>query len=341
MSSSAHSWPGALAILVGAAIACATARAADPAAQKYGFGKPATPGEIAGWDIDVRPDGRGLPPGRGSVEQGQAIYDEKCASCHGTFGESNSYMQLAGGVGSLGSDQPVRSTASKLNQATTLWDYIRRAMPFAAPQTLTPDEVYALTAYVLNLDNIVPAGTVLDQDSLPKVEMPNLSGLTTAHGLMRVDGKPDTANVACMRDCVATTRPASEIPAYARGSHGDLSQQRREMGAIAGAPTPGATVASANAMSAGAVSGVALARRLGCTACHSVDSALVGPPFRAVAARYAAPGTASAADIQAVLVAKLRTGGSGVWGTVTMPPQSQVSESDARKVVEWILGGAQ
>ncbi len=185
MFNSGASWPAGLAMLAAAAIGCATAQAADPVVPKYGFGKPATPAEIAGWDIDVRPDGRGLPPGRGSVEQGQAIYDEKCASCHGTFGESNSYMQLAGGVGSLGSDQPVRSTASKLNQATTLWDYIRRAMPFAAPQTLTPDEVYALTAYVLNLDDIVPAGTVLDQDSLPRVKMPNRVGLTTAHGLMR------------------------------------------------------------------------------------------------------------------------------------------------------------
>src|SRR4051812_3372952 len=70
----------------------------------YGFGKPATPTEIAGWDIDVRPDGTGLPKGSGSVMQGQSIYDEKCASCHGTFGESNSFMQLAGGVGSLGTD---------------------------------------------------------------------------------------------------------------------------------------------------------------------------------------------------------------------------------------------
>ena len=188
-------------------------------------------------------------------------------------------------------------------------------------------------------NDIVPADTVLDQDSLPKVKMPNRDGFTTAHGLMRVDGRPDTANVACLRDCIAEARPASEMPAYARGSHGDLSQQRREMGAIAGTPTPAAAVGSADALPA--ASGVALARRLGCTACHSVDSALVGPPFRAVAARYAGPGTASSADIQAVLVAKLRTGGNGVWGNVTMPPQSQISESDARKVVEWILGGAQ
>ena len=116
----------------------------------------------------------------------------------GTFGESNSYLQLAGGVGSLASDSPIRTTGSKLNYATTLFDYIRRAMPFNAPQSLGIDEVYALTAYVLNLNDILGADAVLDQDSLPKVKLPNRDGFTTAHGLMRRDGKPDTANVACM-----------------------------------------------------------------------------------------------------------------------------------------------
>jgi S-disulfanyl-L-cysteine oxidoreductase SoxD len=319
--------------------AVATASAADPAPAKYGFGKPATAGEIAGWDIDVRPDGSGLPPGRGSVEQGLAIYDDKCASCHGTFGESNSYLQIAGGIGTLGSDQPVRTTGSKLNYATTLWDYIRRAMPFNAPQTLTPDEVYALTAYVLNLNDIVPSGTILDQASLPHVRMPNRDGFTTAHGLMRVNGKPDTANVACMRDCVAAVRPASEIPGYARDSHGDLSQQRREMGAIAGVKT---AIAGGSAPAVTTLAGAELSRKLGCPACHNVDSALVGPSFRAVAARYAAAaGSPRAADTQATLIAKLKTGGAGVWGSVAMPAQAQVSEPDARKVVEWILSGAQ
>ena len=94
-------------------------------------------------------------------------------------------MQIAGGVGSLATDQPMRTTGSKLNHATTLWDYINRAMPFNAPQTLTPDEVYALTAYVLNLNDILPADAVLDQDSLPRLTMPNRDGFTTAHGFMR------------------------------------------------------------------------------------------------------------------------------------------------------------
>ena len=101
-------------------------------------------------------------------------------------------MQLAGGVGSLATDQPMRTTGSKLNYATTLWDYINRARPFGAPQTLAPDEVYALTAYVLYLNDILPAGAVVDQDSLPRLKMPNREGFTTAHGFMRRDGRPDT-----------------------------------------------------------------------------------------------------------------------------------------------------
>jgi S-disulfanyl-L-cysteine oxidoreductase SoxD len=197
---------GCAAAFVGAS---ATAAAAP---QAFGFGQPATAAEIAGWDIAVRPDGTGLPRGRGSVAEGQTIYDERCASCHGTFGESNSYLQIAGGVGSLGTDQPVRTTGSKLNYATTLWDYINRAMPFNAPKSLSPDEVYALTAYVLNLNDILPADAVLDQHSLPAVKMPNRDGLTTVHGFMRRDGVPDTRNVACMKDCAKDVRLTSQIP---------------------------------------------------------------------------------------------------------------------------------
>src|SRR6185436_7160951 len=118
---------GACSLLVCATLAWAApaAPAQSQIAGKFGLGKAATPEEIAGWDLDVKPDGSGLPRGRGSVADGQTIYDAKCASCHGTFGESNSYLQIAGGVGSLGSDAPIRTTGSKLNYATTLFDYIR------------------------------------------------------------------------------------------------------------------------------------------------------------------------------------------------------------------------
>jgi cytochrome c551/c552/cytochrome c5 len=316
-----------LAVVAAFAIAVSSVVAAP-----YGFGKPATPQEVAGWDIDVRPDGTGLPPGRGSVAQGQAIFDEKCASCHGTFGESNSTMQIAGGVGSLASDQPVRTTGSKLNHATTLWDYINRAMPFGAPQTLQPDEVYALTAYVLNLNDIVPADTVLDRESLPKLRMPNRDGFTTDHGFMRANGKPDTHNVACMRNCVTTIRLSSEIPDYARDQHGNLVEQKRDIGGV-----PGVIVAAAPAAARTATPSTPLgiAKAAACMACHGIDQKVVGPGFRQVSARYAGqPGA------QARLLDKLRQGGGGDWGAVPMPPQPQLQPRDAEALVAWILDGA-
>ncbi len=333
---------GACGGLLCAAIAWAAASVAaqPPVAGKFGLGKPATSEEIAGWDIDVKPDGTGLPRGRGSVADGQVLYDAKCASCHGTFGESNSYLQIAGGVGSLGSDTPIRTTGSKLNHAATLFDYIRRAMPFNAPQSLTADEVYALTAYVLNLNDIVGPDVVLDQDSLPKLKMPNRDGFTTAHGFMRRDGKPDTANIACMRNCVGEVRLSSEMPAYALDQHGNLADQRRAMGAIEGLTTV-AAASNTPKPAAKAATGSELAKRLGCMACHAIDTRLIGPAFREIAARYGRDGALPAqADAEARLTMKLKTGGSGSWGDVAMPGQPQVGAADARTIIQWIVGGA-
>jgi cytochrome c len=298
---------------------------------RYGFGKPATREEIAAWDIDVRPDGKGLPAGRGSVEEGQHLYDEKCASCHGTFGESIDYMPLAGGVGTLRTDQPIRTTGSKLNHATTLWDYINRAMPFANPKTLTADEVYALTAYVLHLNDILPAGASLDRESIVRVRMPNRDGFTVAHGLGAVSGKPDTRNVACMRDCQREVRLSSQLPDYARGDHGNLAEQTRPIGDR----TKVATVAPKAGRTTEGPARAELAKSTGCTACHGVTQKLVGPPFRDIGGRYA--NDAGAADR---LARHVRQGSSGVWGPVPMPPQSQLSEADARALVRWILEGS-
>ena len=317
----------AIPILSSAAPANAVSVGVPP---KYGFGKPATRAEIAGWDIDVRPDGAGLPKGRGSVAQGQAIYDEKCASCHGTFGESNSYMAIAGGVGSLATDQPVRTTGSKLNYATTLWDYINRAMPFQAPQTLRPDEVYALTAYVLHLNDIVPADTVLDQTSLPKLKMPNRDGFTTDHGLMRRAGKPDTHNPACMTNCAGEVRLSSEMPDYARDQHGNLAEQTR--------PARGAAAVAAAAKPVAAVplkGGAELAKAAACMACHGIDQKIVGPGFREIAAKYR-----GAAGAELNLAEKVKKGSVGVWGAIPMPAQPQVKPADTGTIVQWILAGA-
>jgi S-disulfanyl-L-cysteine oxidoreductase SoxD len=156
----------------------ADAASAEPA--RLGIGRPATPQEIAGEDIDVRADGAGLPPGQGSVEQGEALFAEACAACHGERGEKAVIpaLQLTGGRGTLASPAAIQTVGSYWPYATTLFDYIRRAMPFQAPQSLTPDQVYAVTAYVLHLNGVVPAGTVLDAGTLPGVQMPNRDGFT-------------------------------------------------------------------------------------------------------------------------------------------------------------------
>lgn len=339
MSRSSDRRRAAALALVAAAVAAASfalqaaTESMAPTKPRFGFGKPATPEEIAGWDIDVRPDGTGLPPGRGTVARGQVVYDEKCASCHGTFGESNSYMVLAGGVGTLASGQPVRTTGSKLNYATTLWDYINRAMPFNAPKTLTVEEVYALTAYVLHLNDLLPADASLDRERLIAFRMPNRDGFTQDHGFGTRLGKPDTRNTACMKDCATTIRLSSEYPAYALDSHGNLAEQLRELGPLEGLQTvKPAPVAEAAAK---APDGERLAKANGCTACHGTANKIVGPAFRDVAAKYA-----TMEGAEATLVARIRQGGSGNWGQVPMPPQPQVGDDDVASIVRWILGGA-
>ena len=313
-----------------------------------GLGRSATPQEIAAWDIDVKPDGTGLPPGKGTVEQGQEVYDAKCAACHGTFGESNQYLPLAGGIGTLSSDSPVRTTGSKLNYATTLWDYINRAMPFQAPKSLTADEVYALTAYVLYLNEIVPDAASLDQKSILQVKMPNRDGFTTQHGFMRVDGKPDVHSQGCMQDCQSQGRISSSIPDYARNAQGNLAEQFRNVGPYRGAdtgkPEPVGPLAAARQARARATadggkaekSAADLAKQYACTACHGVDQKAVGPGFREVALKYRGDSGARRALLQ-----KVRNGGAGVWGAMPMPGQPQVAEADLVAIIDWVLAGAQ
>jgi cytochrome c len=143
--------------------------------KKLGIGREASPQEIAGWDIAIRPDGRGLPPGRGTVKQGERIYLERCAACHGEFGESaGRWPILSGGEGTLSSHDPVRSIGSYWPYAATVMDYIRRAMPFGNAQSLTNDELYAVTAYVLFLnDAIKDEAFELSRDNFPSIRLPN------------------------------------------------------------------------------------------------------------------------------------------------------------------------
>lgn len=168
---------GACLIAVAAATVSAWGGTSFPdGPSSYGLGRPATEAEIRAWDIDVSPSGDGLPPGRGTVKQGAAVFAKKCAACHGPTGVEGPRDRLVGGQGTLTTSHPIKTIGSYWPYATTLFDYIRRTMPFSAPQSLTPDEVYSAVAWLLYRNGIVDERTVLDARTLPAVEMPNRRG---------------------------------------------------------------------------------------------------------------------------------------------------------------------
>jgi mono/diheme cytochrome c family protein len=158
---------------------CAAMLLAAPALAAEGprLGQPISPADLAPWDISVGPDGAGLPPGRGTAAQGEAVYAAKCQACHGEKGAGRPNDRLVGGADTLASDRPaVKTVGSYWPYATTLFDYVRRAMPWSETKSLTNDEVYAVSAYLLQLNGIIGADDVLDAQSLPKVKMPNRDG---------------------------------------------------------------------------------------------------------------------------------------------------------------------
>ena len=142
----------------------------------YDFGRPATPQEIKLWDIDVLPDGRGLPDGSGTAAHGKSVYEANCEVCHGPDGQGGIKDRLVGGQGTLASDNPIKTVGSYWPYATTLFDYIHRAMPYQAPGLLDNDDTYAVVAYILSLNGILPADGKLDRNSLPNIRMPNRDG---------------------------------------------------------------------------------------------------------------------------------------------------------------------
>jgi mono/diheme cytochrome c family protein len=157
-----------------ASLAIAATLTAPAAA--YDFGRPATPDEIKVWDIEVRPDGKGLPEGSGTAISGKEVFAENCAACHGDMGQGGLKDRLVGGQGTLASDKPVKTVGSYWPYATTLFDYIHRAMPYPAPGSLSIDDTYAVTAYLLSLNGIIPADGKLDKASLLQIKMPNRDG---------------------------------------------------------------------------------------------------------------------------------------------------------------------
>ncbi len=195
-------------ILVLAAIALSAAQSgaalAQASAKKLGLGREATAAEIAAWDIDVRPDGHGLPPGKGTVKQGEELFIALCAACHGDFGEGRDrWPVLAGGHGTLKNDRPDKTIGSFWPHQSTVFDYIKRAMPFGNAQSLSNDEIYALTAYVLHLNDVIKdANFELNDKNFLSIRMPNADGF--------YDDDRETAEKhfwnrkVCMKDCLKT-----------------------------------------------------------------------------------------------------------------------------------------
>jgi cytochrome c len=352
------SWPK---LLIAAAAALAAGAVLAQTSIYSGIGRPATPKEVAAWDIDVRPDFKGLPKGSGSVNQGMEVWEAKCASCHGIFGESNQvFTPLVGGTTKedvksgrvarlTDPGYPGRTTLMKVPTVSTLWDYINRAMPWNAPKSLTHDEVYAVTAFLLNLGDVLPEDFVLSDRNIAQVQqrMPNRNGMTTAHGLwpgkgLGNGGQPDVKAVACMKDCAPEPKLASFLPDFARDAHGNLAEQQRIVGAqhgadttrLAGSAAPATVVAAAPAANPAGAAAVKLAQTHNCLACHGVDNKIVGPALSDVAKKYA-----GRADAAAYLQQKIRAGGSGVWGPIPMPPQT-LPEADAQALARWLADGA-
>ena len=349
-------------------VAQATPAKQDKAAAFQGIGRPATPAEINAWDIDVRPDFKGLPNGAGSVAKGQVVWESKCASCHGVFGESNEvFTPIATGIAkddiktghasNLTKGGGQRSSLMKVATLSTLWDYINRAMPWNAPKTLSTEEVYAVTAYILNLGNIVPDDFTLSDANMIETQarMPNRNGMTQKHGMWKVAAKPDVNGSNCMSHCAVEPKVVSFLPDYAKNAHGNLAEQSRPLGGVRGVDTALATAggpAGAAAPAAGAAATPAAAAKPAakapsefagikdtankgtCLACHGLERKVVGPGFSEIAAKYK-----SAAKAEAYLADKIRNGGQGVWGAIAMPPSAALNASEAALLAKWIMKG--
>ena len=209
--------------------------AADGAQGTLGLGRAALPEEIAAWDIDVRPDGRGLPPGSGNAFDGEAVFEDNCAICHGSFAEGvDNWPKLAGGEGSLADDDPLKTVGSYWPYTSTVWDYVNRSMPFGNAQTLTADEVYAIVAYILYSNDLIDDDYELNQDNLASFELPNAGGFI-------LDDRAETEYPAwtgepCMENC----KDSVEITMRARVL--DVTPEEEGAEETAEAPAPEAPV---------------------------------------------------------------------------------------------------
>ena len=363
--------------LVNLVVLCLCPLLASAQTARYAnIGRTATTPEIKAWDIDVRPDFKGLPKGQGSVKQGEVIWEAQCASCHGSFGESAEvFTPIAGGVTAddmttgrvksllPGQNQPQRTTLMKLSTLSTLWDYINRAMPWNAPKSLSPDQVYAAVAYTLHLNNILPPDFVLSDSNIRDVQarLPNRNGMTTAHSLwsgpeLGGGNKPDVQGNHCMGNCGPQVQVVSSLPDHARNAHGNLADQSRTFGPSRGAETvsnevktsqngqnnlPYTAVAQSIRAQAApeSIAGVSLSAiqpvldKNACLACHGMSSKLVGPSFKDIAARYKTTDGAVS-----LLSGKIKSGGQGNWGAIPMPAQA-LSAAESVEIAQWLVKG--
>ncbi len=339
-----------------------------------GIGRTATASEVKAWDIDVRPDFKGLPVGSGKVQDGQTLWENKCASCHGTFGESNEvFTPLVGGttaedvkrgrVASLTDlKQPQRSTLMKVATISSLYDYIYRAMPWNAPRSLSADDTYAVLAYILNLAEILPDDFELSDKNMADVQqlMPNRNGMTREHGLWQISDAPDVKAVACMSNCIEVVKITSSLPDYARNAHENLAEQNRAYGPFRGVDTTRPPVAKLPGSDLGRLTPVgsatvAKASPASASTSTSGAPATLMPPAdlfkkqncfacHATNSKLVGPSLAeiaikykAQANSDTTLTDKVLKGGAGVWGAIPMPAQSQLSAADAQALVTWIL----
>lgn len=246
------------------------------AAGEFGLGRPALPEEIAAWDVDVLPDGTGLPPGQGDVLTGEELFSDHCAACHGEFAEgADNWPELAGGTDTLADEDPVRTVGSYWPYLSTVWDYVHRSMPYGAAQTLTDDEVYAIVAYILYSNDLVDEDFVLDHGNFRTIVLPNAGGF-------RVDDRAEAEYAAwrrapCMRNCkenVTITMRATVLDVTPEASSADDADAAAPA-AVAPAPDPALVAAGAKVF-----------RR--CRACHAVGDdgkRRIGPALQGVIGR--------------------------------------------------------
>jgi len=256
-----------------------TVGSASAAERQYpGVGREATPAEIQSWDIDVRPDGKGAPPGHGTAVQGERVFLVKCASCHGEFGEGGGrYPVLIGGFGTMKHQRPEKTIGSYWPYASTIFDYIKRAMPFGNAQSLNNDEVYGLTAYLLFMNDIITDDTVVSAENIGTIEMPNRVNFFD-------DPRPDAQpkGELCMKDCggpikvVGSARKLDVTP--------ETGGDAVDVSAASSAPTETQVAA---VPSGDAKAGRSVFNK--CKACHLVDSAKnrVGPGLKDLFGRAA------------------------------------------------------